>query len=558
MRAGGPRRTGVPPARRKGVPGHDRPARRPPAGRTGTRTASDTVGFSRLDTRFSPYLYIAPFFLIFAIFGAYPLAYTFWVSLHDWDLLGTDHPFVGAGELHAGCWPTPTSGTRWSTRWASSCISTVPQLLAALWLANLLNRGLRARTGWRMAVLVPNVTSTAAVAIVFGVLFGREFGMVNWLLDLVGMDAIDWKSNRFASWVAISAMVDWRWTGYNALIFLAAMQAIPRDLYEAAAIDGASRARQFWSVTVPLLKPTIIFCTIIATIGGLQLFTEPRMFHSGTNPIRGGPLRESQTLTMYMFENAFAPHYNFGYGSAVAWLLFALIAIVAAVNVLILRRLGGGSRPRRTEGSGAMSRLWRASPLTYLALVVAAVLSIFPIWWMFVVASRTNDAMGQLPPPVTPGGNLGANIARLFDNTDAYFADRPDQLDDRGHHGHRLGGVLLQPGRVRLRQAAVPGPQRAAAGDHRDDDGADPARRDPALPADDQAAVERPAARGDRPGAGHRVRGVHDAAVRRPGHQRRADRGRPDGRLRHRPDLVARRRCPRCAPPPPCSACSRS
>jgi cellobiose transport system permease protein len=195
-----------------------------------------------------------------------------------------------------------------------------------------------------MAVLIPNVTSTAAVAIVFTVLFGRDFGMINWLLDHVGVDAIDWKANRLASWVAISTMVDWRWTGYNALIFLAAMQAVPRDLYESAAIDGAGRARQFWSITVPLLKPTIIFAVIISTIGGLQLFTEPRLFNSGTNAIRGGPLRESQTVTMYMFENAFAPHYNFGYGSAIAWLLFALIAVVAAVNVLLLRRLGGGAR----------------------------------------------------------------------------------------------------------------------------------------------------------------------------------------------------------------------
>ncbi|RLP91785.1 sugar ABC transporter permease [Micromonospora sp. BL4] len=296
---------------------------------------------SRLDTRLSPYLYIAPFFLLFAVFGAYPLVYTFWVSLHDWDLLGTDHPFVGAENYtqllaDVDFWHAVVNTL------GIFVISTVPQLLAALWLANLLNRGLRARTGWRMAVLVPNVTSTAAVAIVFGVLFGREFGMINWLLDLVGLDPIAWKSDRVASWVAISAMVDWRWTGYNALILLAAMQAIPRDLYEAAAIDGANRVRQFWSITVPLLKPTIIFCVIVATIGGLQLFTEPRLFHSGTNPIRGGPLRESQTVTMYMFENAFAPHYNFGYGSAVAWLLFALIAIVAAVNVLVLRRLGGG------------------------------------------------------------------------------------------------------------------------------------------------------------------------------------------------------------------------
>ncbi|MFI6824708.1 carbohydrate ABC transporter permease [Micromonospora sp. NPDC050187] len=311
------------------------PPARPPKG----------VRLARLDQRWSPYLYIAPFFLLFGVFGLYPLGYTFWVSLHDWDLLGSDHPFVGMENYtklmaDADFWHAVVNTL------GIFVISTVPQLLAALWLANLLNRQLRARTMFRMTVLVPNVTSTAAVAIVFGVLFGREFGMVNWLLDLVGMDPVGWKSDRFASWVAISAMVDWRWTGYNALIFLAAMQAIPRDLYESAAIDGANRVRQFWSITVPLLKPTIIFTVIISTIGGLQLFTEPRLFHSGTNPIRGGPMRESQTVTMYMFENAFAPHYNFGYGSAVAWLLFALIAVVAAINVLMLRRLAGGGRKK--------------------------------------------------------------------------------------------------------------------------------------------------------------------------------------------------------------------
>ncbi|MEH0842670.1 sugar ABC transporter permease [Micromonospora sp. CPCC 205711] len=298
---------------------------------------------ARFDTKYSPYLYIAPFFLLFAVFGLYPLAYTFWVSLHEWDLLGTSPTFIGA-QNYTQLMTDPDFWHAVVNTLGIFVISTVPQLLAALWLANLLNRQLRARTTWRMAVLVPNVTSTAAVAIVFAVLFGREFGMINWLLDHVGIDAIDWKSNRFAAWVAISTMVDWRWTGYNALIFLAAMQAIPRDLYESASIDGAGRSRQFWSITVPLLKPTIIFAVIISTIGGLQLFTEPRLFNSGTNAIRGGPLRESQTVTMYMFENAFAPNYNFGYGSAVAWLLFALIAVVAAINVLVLRRLGGGTR----------------------------------------------------------------------------------------------------------------------------------------------------------------------------------------------------------------------
>jgi cellobiose transport system permease protein len=297
---------------------------------------------SHLDVKYSPYLYIAPFFVLFAVFGAYPLVYTFWVSLHEWDLLAQEHPFVGLANYSALMSDTDFWNSVYNTL-GIFVISTVPQLLLALWLANLLNRQLRARTFFRMGVLIPNITSTAAVAIVFGQLFSRDFGLINWALGLVGVGPIDWNASKLGSWIAISTMVDWRWTGYNALIFLAAMQAIPRDLYESASIDGARPSRQFWSITVPMLRPTIIFCVIISTIGGLQLFTEPLLFNSGTNAIRGGPLRESQTMTMYMFENAFAPNYNFGYGAAIAWMLFALIVVVAIVNVLIIRRAARSS-----------------------------------------------------------------------------------------------------------------------------------------------------------------------------------------------------------------------
>ena len=100
-------------------------------------------------------------------------------------------------------------------------------------------------------------------------------------------------------------MVNWRWTGYNALIYLAAMQAIPRDLYEAAAIDGASALEAVPRITVPLLRPTIMFTVIISTIGGFQLFTEPLLFDSGSSNYQGGSLRQSQTVAMYIFENAF-------------------------------------------------------------------------------------------------------------------------------------------------------------------------------------------------------------------------------------------------------------
>jgi cellobiose transport system permease protein len=132
-------------------------------------------------------------------------------------------------------------------------------------------------------------------------------------------------------------MVDWRWTGYNSLILLAGMLAIPRDLYESAAIDGASAWRQFWSVTFPMLRPTFLFVSIVSIVGGLQLFTEPTIYTYGYT-VRGGDAREVQTLTMYMFENSMVSFNFSGYGAAVSWSLFLLIILASVGNFLLIRR----------------------------------------------------------------------------------------------------------------------------------------------------------------------------------------------------------------------------
>jgi cellobiose transport system permease protein len=176
----------------------------------------------------------------------------------------------------------------------------------------------------------------AATAIVFSMLFQRDFGVINWLLHFVGVDHIAWRDSKWSAWTAISFMVDWRWTGYNALIFLAGMQAIPRDIYEAAAIDGAGPWRQFWQVTFPLLRPTFIFVVILSTIGGLQLFTEPLIFNNGL--IAGGTLRQSQTVAMYMYEKGITNLNTAGYGAAVAWALFLMIVLVSLANFAVTRR----------------------------------------------------------------------------------------------------------------------------------------------------------------------------------------------------------------------------
>lgn len=290
---------------------------------------------SWVDSHAIGYALVSPYFIVFAIFGLFPLLFTAWVSLHDWSLLGS-HSWVGL-DNYTALFADPYFYNALKNTIGIFVLATVPQILMALVIAQLLNRALRARTLWRMSVLIPNITSVAAVGIIFTLIFARDYGLANWALGHVGIEPIAWQEHRWSSWMAIATMVDWRWTGYNALILLAALQAVPPDLYEAAELDGAGSAKQFWHITIPMLRPTLVFVTLIATIGGMQLFTEPLLFNTGANAISGGTTRQFQTLTMYLYEKAFTGQ-EFGYASAIAWVMFLLIAVIGAVNVLLLNR----------------------------------------------------------------------------------------------------------------------------------------------------------------------------------------------------------------------------
>lgn len=295
----------------------------------------------RLDLKYSAYLYIAPFFILFTAFGLFPLLYTARLSLHHWTLTGGDKGFVGLAnyrELFADDQFWNALGNTFGL----FIVSTIPQLLLALVIASWLNKRLRARTLLRMGILIPNITSVAAVGIIFGLIFAEHYGMANWVLQSMHLPAVAWRDHRWSSWTAIAFMVDWRWTGYNALIYLSAMQAIPKDLYESAALDGASAARRFLRITLPLIQPTILFTVIISTIGGMQLFTEPLLFDYGRP--EGGTLNEFQTMAMYIYQTTFTNNYSAGLGAAISWLLFLVIIVFALVNFLILRRSLRGSQ----------------------------------------------------------------------------------------------------------------------------------------------------------------------------------------------------------------------
>ncbi|MFC8922668.1 carbohydrate ABC transporter permease [Cellulosimicrobium sp. NPDC057127] len=298
-----------------------------------------TQRLGRWDVKVSPYLYISPFFVLFAITGLFPLVYTALVSVYDWNLLGGQGDFVGL-QNYADVLAQPTFWKSLRNTLSIFLLSSVPQVVVAIAIAALLDQNLRAATFWRMGVLLPYVVAPVAVSMIFGRLFADQYGLINDLLGLVGIEPVRWHADTFASHVAIASMVNFRWTGYNALIFLAAMQAVPRELYEAAIIDGAGRVRQFFSVTVPQIRATIIFVVITSTIGGLQIFDEPRMFDAQG---LGGADRQWMTTVLYLYDVAWGNQKNFGRAAAVAWLLFLLILAIGMVNFMITRRISTSS-----------------------------------------------------------------------------------------------------------------------------------------------------------------------------------------------------------------------
>jgi cellobiose transport system permease protein len=311
---------------------------------------------SRWDVRYSPYAYVAPFFILFGLVGLFPLLYTFVVSLNDWNLLTGPGDWVGFDNFAAEL----TDPLFWNSVFNTFSIfflSAIPQLIAAIVLAAVLDQHLRAKTFWRISVILPYVVTPVAVTLIFSSMFSEKYGLINNLLEVIHLPAVMWKTDTLPSHLAIATMVNWRWTGYNALILLAAMQAVPRDIHESAAIDGAGAVRRFFSITIPSIRPTIIFVVITATIGGLQIFTEPKLFNAAS-AIPGGPQRQYQTTVLYLWDLAFNRQ-SFGKASAVAWILFLMIVAIGVINFLLSRSIAGAET--RASSRRVRRRLARAA-----------------------------------------------------------------------------------------------------------------------------------------------------------------------------------------------------
>jgi len=269
-----------------------------------------------------PYVFIAPAAILFAIFTIYPIVSSFILSFQTSER--GQYVFAGLDNYKR----LLEDAIFWKALGNTFIIFVVQvpiMLILALVLASLLNSQLLKLKGFfRVSFFLPAVTSLVAYSILFSIMLQEE-GILNTFIGYLGVDQISWLSDPFWAKVSIILAMTWRWTGYNMVIFLAALQNVPEEMYEAASIDGAGKIRKFFSITVPSLKPVILFAAILSTIGTLQLFDEPY------NLTKGGPADATMSLGLYIYQNGFN-YFDFGYASAIAYAVVVLVAVLTFVQ----------------------------------------------------------------------------------------------------------------------------------------------------------------------------------------------------------------------------------
>jgi lactose/L-arabinose transport system permease protein len=276
----------------------------------------------------SGWLFIAPALILLGIFLIYPIVWSLWMSFQTGR--GMNFSFGGLANIQR-----LTQDTVFLRALSNTMIFLVVQvpimiILALLFAVALNDSKLWGRGFFRTAIFLPCVTSLVAYAVLFRTMFRAE-GVVNVALTAVGIGPIPWLTDPFWAKVLIILAITWRWTGYNMIFYLAALQNIDRSIYESARIDGVPPWARFWYLTVPMLKPVILFTTVISTIGTLQLFDEPY------NLTEGGPSDATRTLSYYIYDLTFRFMPSFGYSATVSWVIVVLVGILTFIQFLVAR-----------------------------------------------------------------------------------------------------------------------------------------------------------------------------------------------------------------------------
>ena len=302
----------------------------------------------RLSPRWAPYIFLSPFAILFLVFGLFPLAFSLYLAFQSWE------PTSGLETMAFVGWDNYVFALKDEWFWKSlkntgwlAIASGVPQHLVAIPLAYFIHSSFkRMRNSVVGIYFMPYITSTVAIAILFSSMFSTDYGLINVSMAmlkaipglgyLLPAETIDWLNDPDALKPAIAMIVFWRYVGFNVVLYLAALQTIPEDIYEAATMDGAGRMQQFWYITLPSLRPMMLFGVTLSIVGGLQLFEEPFILTQG----KGGSDQAAMTTAVYLYRMAFDFN-DFGAASAMSWLLFILVTALTVVTHRLFRQRGG-------------------------------------------------------------------------------------------------------------------------------------------------------------------------------------------------------------------------
>lgn len=275
---------------------------------------------SLINPKTAPYFFLAPSIALLLIFTLYPVVSSLLLSFQE--TAGNENVFVGL-DNYIRLINDPVFYKSILNTFQILIVQVPVMLSLALLIAVGVNSSLIKFKGiFRTAFFLPSVVALATASIVFMIILDGNYGVANYLLSLIGLEPIDWLNEPFWAKMSIIATMTWRWTGYNMVIFLAGLQVIPKSYYEAASIDGASKIKQFFLITLPQLKPIFVFTVVISTISTLKLFDEAYIM---TN---GGPDNATMTITLYLYKMGF-DYFEFGYASALAYALVLIVAIIS-------------------------------------------------------------------------------------------------------------------------------------------------------------------------------------------------------------------------------------
>jgi len=282
-----------------------------------------------------PYLFISPFYISFLIFGLFPLLAALYLGFHSWDGMSAPH-WVGLRNYVRLLTVDQFFLQSLANTFILGVMCLVPKLVLALLVAVAINSGLlRGKTLYQVLYFLPIVTSPVAVAIVFLTIFGQRTGILNYVLAGVGLQPVRWLVEPWTIKPAITLLIVWHEVGWYMVIYLAGLQSIPQDIYDAASVDGANGWRRLLHITLPMLAPVILFTVVVDIIGELQVFAEPFVLVGPS----GGPDRQGLTMAMYLFQNAFVGM-KMGYAAAQAYVMFAIIAFLSLLNIKVFGRSG--------------------------------------------------------------------------------------------------------------------------------------------------------------------------------------------------------------------------